>query len=386
MDDLIKLYQDRINSARAASDSERVPLRIRGGGTKDFYGNRYSANDVLDVSGYSGVIDYEPKELVLTVRAGTTLLELERVVAQAGQMLPFEPPWFGQAATIGGTVACGFSGPRRPYVGAVRDFVLGARIINGKGEDLRFGGRVIKNVAGFDVSRLMVGALGTLGVLLDLSFKVLPKPQAELTLQWSMDEATAIQRVNEWAGQPLPLSASCYHDQVLRLRLSGAAVAVKAAHAKLGGDVVTDADAQTYWLQLREQQHAYFGGSGGSIAPTLLRLSVPTTTPPIALDGFATPIVEWGGGQRWYSASAGTTVDAARLATIRQKVAAVGGHATVFRAQHEVENAAANEAANQKALGVFHPLEPAVAGIHQRLKDSFDPARILNRGRMYLDL
>ena len=203
MDAIIHSLIDRVKQAA----SLKSPLAIHGGNSKSFYGGDI-IGDALDTRPYHGIIDYEPKELVLTVRAGTGLAEIETTMAEQLQMLPFEPPYFAEGATIGGTVACGLSGPRRPYTGAVRDFVLGARIINGKGEDLRFGGRVIKNVAGYDVSRLMTGAIGTLGVLLDLSFKVLPKQPAEVTLQFAMDETAAIQRFNEWAGKPLPISAT----------------------------------------------------------------------------------------------------------------------------------------------------------------------------------
>ncbi|HUP28647.1 MAG TPA: glycolate oxidase subunit GlcE, partial [Usitatibacter sp.] len=226
---------------RVAQSAERKePLRIRGGGTKDFYGGKASG-DVVEISPYAGIVAYEPKELVLTVRAGTPVADVEAALDAQRQMLPFEPPRFeaGTAtgrATIGGTVAAGLSGPRRPYAGAVRDFVLGTRIVNGKGEDLTFGGRVIKNVAGYDVSRLMAGAFGTLGVITEISFKVLPRPAAESTLAFEMDEAEAIGSVNRWAGQPLPLSATAWQEGRLRVRLSGAQAAVDAARKKLGGE------------------------------------------------------------------------------------------------------------------------------------------------------
>ena len=196
---------ERIRDAGA----RKVAMRVRGGGTKDFYGES-ARGELLDVSGYAGIVAYEPKELVLTVKAGTRLAEVERALASERQMLAFEPPHFGADATIGGTVAAGFSGPRRPYAGAVRDFVLGTRIVNGKGEDLSFGGRVIKNVAGYDVSRLMAGALGTLGVITEISFKVLPRPATDLTLSYPLDEAAATRQANLWAGQPLPLSATAW--------------------------------------------------------------------------------------------------------------------------------------------------------------------------------
>ena len=344
----IQALADRVRDHAA----RKAPVRIRGGGTKDFYGAR-SDGEPLDIAGYAGIVAYEPRELVLTVRGGTRLADIEAALAAEGQMLPFEPPRFGEAATIGGTVACNFSGPRRPYAGAARDFVLGARIVNGKGEDLSFGGRVIKNVAGYDVSRLMAGALGTLGVLTELSFKVLPRPPAQATLAFEMDEARMIESVNRWAGQPLPLSATAWEAGVLRVRLTGASSAVAAARAKLGGTEVADGTA--YWENLREHRLPFFAGDR-----PLWRLSVAQTAPPLAT---AHPqLVEWGGGLRWVSGP---------LETARAREAAAGarGHATLFRG-------------GDRAAGVFHPLAPAIAKIHRRLKDAFDPAGILNPGRM----
>ncbi len=290
---------------------------------------------------------------MLTVRAGTRIEEVEAALDAERQMLAFEPPHFGRAATIGGAVACGLSGPRRPYAGSVRDFVLGTRIVNGKGEDLAFGGRVIKNVAGYDVSRLMTGALGTLGVLTEISFKVLPRPASEATLEFELDEAAATEQANVWAGQPLPLSATAWQDGKLRVRLSGAATAVAAARTKMGG---IEIEAGSYWRDLREQRLAYF-----STSPALWRLSVPQTTEPIASPH--AQLIEWGGGVRWIAGD----VDAL---TLRSTVERAGGHATLFRG-------------GDKSIGVFHPLKPAIAKIHRRLKDAFDPAGILNPGRMY---
>jgi len=346
MDDIIKQIQARIEAA----GRDGTPLRIRGGGSKDFYGGELGG-EVLGVGSYAGVIDYEPKELVLTVRAGTLLSEVERLVAAEGQMLPFEPPRFGAAATIGGTAACGLSGPRRSHAGAVRDFVLGARILDGKGQDLSFGGRVIKNVAGYDVSRLMVGALGTLGVLLDLSFKVLPRPASETTLRFEMDQALAIQTVNHWAGQPLPLSASAWQDGILTLRLSGTSAGVAAARAKLGGEEVTE--GARYWEDLREHRLPFFTGAN------LRRLSLPGTTNPLQLNG--PTLIEWGGAQRWV----GGDDD---IVALRATVEKLGGHVTQFR--------------GSKDHGVFHPLATGLAAIHRRLKTTFDPHGILNAGRM----
>ena len=343
---------DLCERVRAAGASGTA-LRVRSGGTKDFYGHE-GRGEVVDVSPHAGIVAYEPKELVLTVKAGTRLAEVERVLAGERQMLPFEPPRFGAAGTIGGTVAAGLSGPRRPYAGAVRDFVLGARIVNGKGEDLSFGGRVIKNVAGYDVSRLMTGALGTLGIVTEVSFKVLPRPPAETTLSFQMDEAAATQRANEWAGQPLPISATAWLGGRFLVRLSGAESAVAAARAKLGGDDASD--LPDFWSALRDHRIAFFDN-----ALPLWRLSVPQTAAPIPSEH--PQLVEWGGGLRWIAEE----LDAA---AIRDAVHKAGGHATLFR--H-----------GDKSVGVFHPLQPALLKIHQRLKQAFDPFGILNPGRMY---
>ncbi|MFC5477020.1 glycolate oxidase subunit GlcE [Massilia suwonensis] len=347
---MIEQFKEQIRAAAA----QQRPLRIRGGGTKDWYGGAL-AGDILDTRGHSGIVDYEPTELVITARCGTPLAEIEAVLAQQNQMLAFEPPHFGEGATIGGAIAAGLSGPRRANSGAVRDFVLGAQLMDGKGELLNFGGQVMKNVAGYDVSRLLAGSLGTLGLITELSVKVLPRAFAETTLRFETSEIDAIRLLNTWGGQPLPLSASCWHQGVLLLRLSGAQAAVDAAIKSLGGQVVPDADA--FWAGLREQRHAFFAGE----AP-LWRLSVPSTTGAIVLDG--EQLIEWGGAQRWLRAPA----DAAE--TIRSAVRAVGGHATLFRG-------------GDKAAGVFQPLAPAVARIHERLKTAFDPSHIFNPGRMF---
>jgi glycolate oxidase FAD binding subunit len=340
-----------------ASAEARRTLRVRGGGTKDFYGNAPRGDDVLEMGAHSGIVAYEPKELVLTVRAGTPLEEVERALAAERQMLPFDPPHFAgspSAATIGGVVASGLSGPRRPYAGAVRDFVLGTRIVNGRGEALAFGGRVIKNVAGYDVSRLMAGALGTLGVITEVSFKVLPRPASEVTLAFAVAQAAAIEKANHWAGKPLPLSAAAWQAGVLRVRLSGAPPAIAAARAKMGGE--EDPGGGAYWEALRDQRLAFFSGG----AP-LWRLSVAQTTPPLLPEH--AQLVDWGGGLRWLRGE----LDAAALRRAAQEA---GGHATLFRAP-------------DKRAGAFQPLAPAILKIHRRLKAAFDPAGILNPGRMY---
>jgi len=345
---------DRIRSCASQGRS----VRIRGGGSKDFYGGPPRGDETIEMGACSGIVAYEPKELVLTVRAGTPLEEVERTLAGERQMLPFEPPHFAEAAsagaTIGGAVASGLSGPRRPYAGAVRDFVLGTRIVNGKGEALAFGGRVIKNVAGYDVSRLMAGALGTLGVITEVSFKVLPQPATQATLAFALDQAAAIEQANRWAGQPLPLSAAAWEDGTLRARISGAPPAVAAAKAKMGGE--EDARGDDYWARLREQRLEFFSG-----AAPLWRVSVPQTTAPL-LPRHA-QLVDWGGGVRWIRGDADPL-------SIRTSAERAGGHATLFRG-------------GDKSIGVFHPLAPAILKIHRRLKAAFDPAGILNPGRMY---
>lgn len=345
----IEHFQERVRAASA----DGTPLRIRGGGTKDWYGQRL-AGEVLDTRGHAGIVDYEPTELVITARCGTPLAEIEAALAEQNQMLAFEPPHFGAGATLGGVVAAGLAGPRRASSGGVRDFVLGARLLDGKGEVLAFGGQVMKNVAGYDVSRMLAGSLGTLGLLLEVSVKVLPRPFAETTLRLEMTENDAIRKLNEWGGQPLPVSASCWHNGLLCLRLSGAQAAVDAAVRLIGGEVVPG--CERFWTGIREQTHPFFGGEGA-----LWRLSLPSTTEALALGG--TQLVEWGGAQRWLR----TDLDAAG---IRRTVAALGGHATLFRG-------------GDKSDGVFQPLAPALARIHERLKASFDPAHVFNPGRMY---
>ena len=261
---------------------------------------------------------------------------------------------------MGGVVACALSGPRRASAGAVRDFVLGAVLMDGHGERLAFGGQVMKNVAGYDVSRLLAGSLGTLGLILEVSLKVLPLPLREASLRVACTEIAALRMLNEWAGKPLPLSASCWHDGVLSVRLSGADAAVSAALQTLGGSVLAPEEAAAFWLSLREQTHAFFGGAG-----SLWRLSLPPHASAVILKG--RQLIEWGGAQRWLKLDADADIDGARR--IRQAVAAAGGHATLFRG-------------GDKAVGVFHPLAPAVEKIHQRLRQAFDPAGIFNPHRM----
>lgn len=331
-------------------------LRIVGGNTKAFYGRPCEGQE-LSVSGHSGVINYDPTELVITARSGTRLSDLENILTEQNQMLPFEPPHFGEAATLGGAIACGLSGPRKPYTGSARDFVLGIRCISGRAEHLQFGGQVMKNVAGYDVSRLMTGALGTLGVVTEASLKVLPKPEKEITLQFNMEQQSAIDQMNELAGLPVPLSAACWHDGIMRLRLSGTEQGVEAAQQKLGGEYDTAGD--DFWMDLREQFLPFF-----SIDLPLWRLSVPPATKEIIIDGDT--LLDWGGAQRWVCSNEDAT-------NIREIVSRADGHATCFRNHREIGE-------------VFHPLSKTLMQLHQNLKLSFDPKGILNPGRMYGDL
>jgi glycolate oxidase FAD binding subunit len=331
---------------------ERKPLQLRGGGSKDFYGGA-PVGEVLDTRGHSGIVSYEPTELVVTARCGTPLAELESALAERRQFLACEPPRFG-TATVGGAVAAGLSGPCRAAVGSLRDFVLGVKIMDGEGRVLRFGGEVMKNVAGFDVSRAIAGSLGTLGLILEVSLKVLPLPVGDATLRFEMPQDKAMDAMNRWAGQPLPLVASCWQDGLLTLRLSGAQAAVASATARLGGEML--ADAAEFWLALREQTTDFFAG-----AAPLWRFSLPSVTPPLDLPG--AQLIEWGGAQRWLRGEH----DPVRL---RQTAAKAGGHATLFRG-------------GDKAGGVFAPLPAPLMEVHRRLKQSFDPYGVFNPGRMY---
>ena len=275
---------DDLIAAVKTAHAEATPLRLRGAGSKDFYGTLL-AGEVLDVSAYRGIIAYEPTELYITVKGGTPLSEIEAALAEKGQMLAFEPPGFG-TSTAGGCVAAGLSGPRRQQAGAVRDFVLGVKLIDGTGQVLDFGGQVMKNVAGYDVSRLLAGSMGTLGLLAEVSLKVLPRPVAEATIVFEMNESEAIVRLNRWGGQPLPVSASFWSDGRLFLRLSGARAAVDAARRKLGGELAVA--GKNLWKSVREQTPAAFVG------PLLWRLAVPS---------FPTPgCLAWRLAQEKYSA------------------------------------------------------------------------------------
>jgi glycolate oxidase FAD binding subunit len=338
---LIESFQQRIRDAAARN----APLRLRGGGSKDFYGNA-PRGEVLDTRGYAGIVAYEPTELVVTARCGTPLAELEEALAGNSQFLPFEPPHFGAGATLGGCIAAGLSGPRRASAGAVRDFVLGAKLIDGRGQALQFGGVVMKNVAGYDVSRVLAGSLGTLGLIVEASLKVLPRPPCERTLRLEAGESDALEKMNRWAGQPLPISATAWHDGQLFVRLSGAESAVHAAAHRIGGE-----KADPPWEAIREQTHPFFSG-----AEPLWRVSLPSTA---VLDVAGRKLIEWGGALRWVKSD--------------ESIRRAAGRATLFRAK-------------EKPDGAFAPLDAVNARLHQAIKKVFDPAGIFNPGRMYADL
>ena len=340
-----------------AAREARLPLVIRGGGSKGFYGNPVGADRVLDCSAHRGILDYEPTELAITVRAGTPLATVEALLAEHDQQFPFEPPHFGAAATIGGMVAAGLSGPRRPYAASVRDAVLGVRLLNGQGQVLNFGGRVMKNVAGYDLSRLIAGSLGVLGVLLTVSLKVAPQPVGRMTLVQEQSLETALGLMRRWARRSLPITATAWIDGRLYIRICGSEAGLAEAHAIVQGLPLAEADA--FWRDLREQQLSCFAGD-----EPLWRLSVPPATTAAGLAG--EQMVEWGGALRWLRGGR-------QAEEIRAWAKAAGGHATLFRAG----------SAERPEGGVFAPLESVVMRLHRLLKQAFDPVGLFNPGRLY---
>jgi glycolate oxidase FAD binding subunit len=348
--------QTLLNRIKRAFERGR-PLRLRGGGSKDFYG-QHLLGEPLDARAYSGVVSYQPSELVVTARAGTRLRDLETLLAAQGQCLPFEPPRFSAGGTVGGMVAAGLSGPARASVGAVRDYVLGVRVVNGRGQVLTFGGQVMKNVAGYDVSRLMAGSLGTLAAIVEVSLKVRPSAPAQVTLMFDLSETSARQQLNRWGGQPLPLNASCWAGGQLWVRLRGAHAAVAAARKSMGGQAMDEARALRLWTALRDQALPSFRLAPGQ---ALWRVSVPDTAAPLNL---GPTLVEWHGAQRWLK------LPPQEAPRVRAAAARAGGHATLFRG-------------GGGSVPVFTPLAPALARIHAALKREFDPAGIFNPGRLY---
>ena len=352
---------DDIREAAATATA----VNIVGSGSKEFYGEAVSGRP-LDVNSLAGITSYEPTELVVTARAGTPLLDLEAALAEQGQCLPFEPPRYGTGGTVGGMVAAGLSGPARPSVGSMRDHVLGLTLLNGRGELLTFGGQVAKNVAGYDVSRLITGSLGILGVICEVSLKVLPTPRATATLCFDWEQAHALAKLRQWNSRPLPLTASAWLDDRLYVRLGGAEAAVHEARAELAGASLAPEAADAWWRGVRDQSCEFFTLSDAALAAgeVLWRLSLPANTPALQLDG--RQLIEWGGAQRWLRT-------AGSVRNVRSAAIDADGHATLLRAA-------------DKAGGVFTPLSDVLMRIHRALKQAFDPAGIFNPGRLYADL
>jgi len=340
------------NSVMQAIENSEV-LNIKAGNSKSFYGREASGNNI-ELAEHQGIINYEPTELVIRARAGTPLTVIEKLLAENNQMLAFEPPTFNGKATLGGTIACNFSGPRRAYSGAVRDFVLGTEIINGKGEILSFGGDVIKNVAGYDVSRLMTGAMGTLGIITQASVKVVPLPEAEITLTQNISIEDALTKLHQWSGLPLPISGNCFYKDTLYIRLSGAEKSIRAAHKKMGGELFDKADA--FWNSIKNQSHDFFTAD-----KNLWRMSLASNTPELSIDGDT--LYEWGGALRWIKSEAPAD-------KIRQTGNSVNASTSLFRATGERDK-------------IFQPLPEHLMKLHKNLKQAFDPDNIFNIGRMY---
>ncbi len=374
------LQIDLFREAILASAKTQTPLSIEGGGTKAWYGNP-NAFTKLNTRTYSGILEYQPEELVITACAGTPLKEIEAALAEKNQVLAFEPPHFGEHATFGGVIAAGLAGPGRISAGNLRDYVLGTRIMDGKGQDLSFGGKVMKNVAGYDVSRLLPGSLGTLSLLLEASVKVLPRPAASATLRCQISQEKALRVLNEWAGQPLPLSASCWigkpgHDGELTLRLAGAIAAVNAAIPLMNAAIdATELDAtaaQNFWNDLREQRLAVFNNLQGT--DTLYRLSLPAACGPLTIENTVGEIMlEWHGQQRWIKASG----DEASFTTLKQIAHTHGGHATRFKQGLTVDQS------NQRfTLLGEQAHSAALEAVQARLRASFDPAGVFATKRL----
>ncbi len=361
MNEAVEALAERIRKAGAAGQK----LAVRGGGTKDFYGEAVPAScEPLDTRTLGGWAEHEPTELVVTAPGGMTLADLETQLAAKGQCLAFEPPRFGPGSTVGGMVAAGLAGPSRAVAGSVRDHVLGLALLNGSGELLRFGGRVIKNVAGYDVSRLVAGSLGILGVIVEVSLKVLPKAEAEATLRFDLKPQEALRRLHGWGGRPLPIDASAWWNGNLVIRLRGSVASVGEALPALGGEPIAADAAAPFWNSLRDQTDPFFAAAEDAIEhqdAALWRLSLPQTAPVLGLAG--DELIEWHGAQRWL-------VTSLPAASVRDAAAAAGGHATLFRSR-------------DKSAGVFAPLSPPLKRIHERLKHAFDPKGVLNPGRLY---
>lgn len=362
-----------IDQVRAAA-ADRTPLCIQGGGSKDFLGGPL-VGEPISTRTLTGIVSYEPSELYITARAGTPLETVEAALAQRGQYLAFEPPRCAPGSTIGGVVAAGLSGPSRASGaasgGALRDHMLGATLLNGRGELLRFGGTVMKNVAGFDMSRLLAGSMGTLGMLVDVTLKVMPVAAETATLRFECDEVDALQSLARSASKPWPIDASAWWDGMLVLRLRGLRAEVQSAIGSLGGQLIAASDAQAFWTGVRDQQDEFFTKARAAVAAGagrigLWRLSVPPTAPALNVPG--EQLIEWGGALRW-------VCSALKPAQLRERVASVGGHATLFFAHPSQRGTEA----------VVAPLPAPLDRIHREVKRAFDPAGIFNRGRLFDD-
>jgi glycolate oxidase FAD binding subunit len=356
VDATVAPFVERVQAARAA----RTALRIRGGGTKDFHAHRLEG-EIVDTTPLAGIVDHDPSELVLTARAGTPLAQVEAALAATNQCLAFEPPRFGHGGTLGGAIASGLSGPRRASTGSARDYVLGIRMIDGRGQHLRFGGRVMKNVAGYDVSRVLAASWGTLGLLTEVSLKVLPRPEHTVSLRFEIAETEAITSLNRHAGQPLPIAASAWHDGVLTLRLSGAASAVDAARAKLGGDPLAPTDADAFWIGLRDHALPWFRDGFVDGGRALWRLSLASTAPPL---GLGPTWIEWGGAQRWIAGDVAAD-------TVHTAAARHGGHATLW-------------GGGDRGAGIQR-VAPGVLALSRRLKSAFDPEGVFGPHRLFAE-
>lgn len=353
MADLTQDLQAQIMSAR----ERKQPLSIVGGGSKSFMGRATQVEtERLDVSGHRGIISYEPVELVMRARAGTPLREIEAALAEHNQVMAFEPPFFTDHATIGGTLACNQSGPARPWTGSIRDHVLGIGLINGVGDVTNFGGQVMKNVAGYDVSRLQAGAMGTLGLITDVSFKVLPAPAMTLTLVWQMSAGDAIHFINNRGSEPKPVSAACWLDGKLYVRLSGESAAVEATATQWQGEPMATDDADRFWQQLRDHQLDYF-----TQALPLWRFSIGSTAALGEIDEHC--LIDWGGAQRWYAAEADKVL-------LQRLAAEAGGQVSLF-------------AAGDRVADVMHPQPKVLQTLQKRIKHAFDPDGLFNPGRVY---
>ncbi len=344
--------QQRVKTALA----EKTPLRICAGNSKECYGNKIKTNHDIDIKPYSGIIHYEPTELCITVRAGTRLAELEAELSKHQQILPFEPPFFTQNATIGGTVATGLSGPRRPYSGAVRDAILGVTIIDGQGEIVRFGGQVMKNVAGYDVSRLMTGAQGTLGILLDISLRLIPKPEHNITYQLPHSQQEALEYFTNTRRSSLPITASCHHKLQTYIRLSGSEKQLDELVKTY--DIQTMEDGDDFWRDVRDQQHDFFQRND----KPLWRISCAPAAPLTQQVDIRT-MLEWNGAIRWITSNMPANI----IQNIAQKAA---GEAILFRG-------------HVAGISTFKKPEPTLFKLHQRLKRQLDPKGIFNPNRLY---